>query len=71
MLNLDDFSYGRKDMESCLNEYGLTAGIWSKYADNGLKNIRFFVIMGLMSDEEAQMMLNRIIAKVGANISEI
>lgn len=70
MLNLNEFSNGRKNMETCLNENGLTAGIWSKFADNGLKNIRFLVMIGVISDEEAQTILNRIIAKVGGNLSE-
>lgn len=71
MLNLNDWSYGRKDMETLLNEYGLTAGIQSKFADTARKNISFMLIMNFITEEEAQTILNRVIARVGQFMREV
>lgn len=65
MLDVSSFALGSKDMETVLNEQGLSAGIYSKYADQARKNIRFLVMMNLMTEEEAQTVFNRIIAMIG------
>lgn len=68
MLNLQSFASGNKTMEECLNEDGLSAPIMSKYADQGLRNIRFLMMMGWLNEEEAQTVLQRIIARIGAEL---
>lgn len=65
MLDLNDWSKGRKDMESVLNKYGLTAGIQSKFADTALKYLRFLLIMDFINEEEMQKIVYRIVARVG------
>lgn len=71
MLGFFEFTHQGMDMETYLNQYGLTAGIFSKFADQGLKNLKFLIIMNWITEEEAQKVLNRIIAKIGGSISEI
>ena len=65
MIDFQRWVNGEIDMESLLNEYGLSAGMDSKFADQALKNIRFLRMMNFITDEEAQMIGNRIIAKIG------
>lgn len=65
MIDFQRWANGQIDMESLLNEYGLSAGMDSKFADQALKNIRFLRMMNFITDEEAQRIGNRIIAKIG------
>lgn len=64
MMDFHKFTHQNASMESVLNEYGLTGGIYSQFADSAYKDIRFLLIMNLITEEEAQTILNRIIAMV-------
>ena len=68
MIDFQRWANGQIDMESLLNEYGLSAGMDSKFADQALKNIRFLRMMNFITDEEAKRIGNRIIAKIGRTI---
>ena len=57
-------------MEECLNRYGLTAGDMSLFADQGYRNIKFFRMMGWLTEKEAQTVLQRIIARTLSNVRE-
>lgn len=70
MLNLNDWSKGKSDMESVLNRYGLTAGIMSKYADQAIKNLRFMLIMDFITEEEMQRIVYRIVGRIGQYIHD-
>ena len=71
MLNISNFASGKDDMETCLLKQGLTAGIYSQFADTARRDIRFLSMMNLITDEEAQTIFNRTIAMIGRVIDEI
>lgn len=71
MLDISNFALGKEDMETCLQKQGLSAGIYSKFADTARKDIRFLRMMDLITDEEAQTIFNRTIAMIGRAIDEI
>lgn len=70
MLDFYQFTHGGKDMESVLNEYGLSAGLTSKFADQAYKNIKFLRMKEYITEEEAQTIMNRVIADIGRAIRE-
>ena len=65
MIDFQRWANRETNMEELLSEYGLSAGMDSKFADQALKNIRFLRMMNFITDEEAQRIGNRIIAKIG------
>ena len=69
-MKIDFFPFTHKgvDMETLLNGYGLSAGLTSKFADQGYKNVKFLLMKEYITEEEAQRILNRIIADVGRAI---
>lgn len=68
MIDFFKFTHQGMDMETLLNQYGLSAGIYSKFADQAYKNIRFLLIKDYITEKEAQTILNRVIADVGRNV---
>lgn len=68
MLSFYKFTHEGVDMETVLNQYGLSAGIYSTFADQAYKNIRFLLIKDYITEEEAQTILNRVIADIGRAI---
>lgn len=70
MLNLHGFAVGNDDIETVLNEQGLTVGFYANYMNQARKNIRFLRTMELIDDDEAQTMFNRLIAKMAGYIHE-
>lgn len=68
MIDFYKFTHDGMDMETLLNQYGLSAGIYSKFADQAYKNIRFLLIKDYITEEEAQTILNRVIADIGRAI---
>lgn len=68
MLDFYEVIHNEMDTETYLNKKGLTIGNYSQFVDQGIKNIKFFRYMGWITDEEAQMIFNRIIAFVGSRL---
>lgn len=68
MIDFQKWADGKVNMETLLNEYGLSAGMDSKFADQALKNIRFLRMMELITDEETDTIFYRIIAMIGRKI---
>ena len=71
MISFNECIKGEKTVEEVLNKHGYTAGMMGKFADQGFKDARFMSYMGYISEEEAQSIANRIVAKIGTYIREV
>ena len=65
MIDFYKFTHDGMDMETLLNQYGLSAGIYSTFADQAYRNVKFLLMKDYITEEEAQTILNRIIADIG------
>ena len=71
MLDLYRWTHGEKKLDAVLSEYGLSIGTKTMFYEQGLKNVRYLAMQEWVTDEEAQTILNRIIASIGRDLREV
>ena len=71
MLDLQRWAYGEKKLDDVLSEYGLSIGTKTMFYEQGLKNTRYLAMQEWITEEEAQTILNRIIASIGRDLREV
>lgn len=64
MIDFQAWASGSKTMEEVLNKAGVSGGVFSDFCDAGLRNLKFLVIMNFLTEEEAQIATQRIIAYI-------
>lgn len=72
MLDFNSFASGHENIEDTLKRYGLQIfPMYGNFVNQARNNLRFLIIMNFMTEQEAQVCMNRIIAKMWQWISPL
>lgn len=70
-MNLQEFANG-EDINRVLEPLGLKVDILTQnFVNQAVKNIRYLLSMGFMTQEEGQAVFNRVVAMIGQKLREI
>ena len=71
MISFFKWTHEGVKMADLLKDYGINIGLTAQFADQGYKNVKFLLMKNYITEEEAQMIVNRIIADVGRAIDNV
>lgn len=70
MISFFKWTHQGVPMAELLKEYGINIGLTAQFADQAYKNVKFLLMKNYITEEEAQTIVNRIIADVGREIKQ-